>query len=62
MLLLHGETGPVPEDRAIGDYLRTLDLPVVPVVNKGDHVEVGDVIPRFLRGLAPGDQLEVHRL
>jgi GTP-binding protein len=43
LLLLDGETGPVPEDRAIGDYLRTLDLPVVPVVNKGDRggVELG---------------------
>ena len=37
VLLLDGETGPVPEDRAIGDYLRTLGLAVVPVVNKGDR-------------------------
>jgi GTP-binding protein len=43
VLLLDGESGPVPEDRTIGDYLRTLGVPVVPVVNKGDRggVELG---------------------
>jgi GTP-binding protein len=37
ILLLDGESGPIPEDREISDYLRGLGVPVVPVVNKGDR-------------------------
>ncbi len=37
ILLLDGEAGPIPEDREIADYLRSLGVPVVPVVNKGDR-------------------------
>lgn len=40
MLLLDGESGPVPEDQDIAGYLRTLGPPVVPVVNKGDRADV----------------------
>jgi GTP-binding protein len=40
LLLLDGESGPIPEDREIADYLRGLGVPVVPVVNKGDRKEV----------------------
>ena len=37
IFLLDGESGPIPEDREISDYLRGLGVPVVPVVNKGDR-------------------------
>ena len=37
ILILDGESGPIPEDREITDYLRGLGVPVVPVVNKGDR-------------------------
>jgi GTP-binding protein len=37
IFLLDGESGPIPEDREISDYLRELGVPVVPVVNKGDR-------------------------
>jgi GTP-binding protein len=37
LFLLDGDTGPIPEDREIAAYLRTLDVPVVPVVNKADR-------------------------
>ena len=37
LLLLDGEAGPIPEDREIAEYLRTLGVPVVPVVNKADR-------------------------
>ena len=40
ILLLDGESGPIPEDREISTYLRGLGVPVVPVVNKGDRKEV----------------------
>jgi GTP-binding protein len=40
LLLLDGELGPIPEDREIAEYLRALDVPVVPVVNKADRKEV----------------------
>ncbi len=43
LLLLDGAAGPVPQDQEIADYLRTLGVTVVPVVNKGDRggVELG---------------------
>ena len=37
IFLLDGESGPIPEDREISDYLRGLGVPVVPVVNRGDR-------------------------
>ncbi len=37
IFLLDGESGPMPEDHEISDYLRGLGVPVVPVVNKGDR-------------------------
>jgi GTP-binding protein len=37
MLLLDGETGITPEDLDIATYLRSLDLQVVPTINKGDR-------------------------
>ncbi len=37
IFLLDGAAGPIPEDREIADYLRGLQVPVVPVVNKGDR-------------------------
>jgi len=37
LLLLDGETGPMPEDLEIAAYLRTLGPPVIPIVNKGDR-------------------------
>ncbi len=43
LFLLDGEAGPIPEDREIAEYLRTLNVPVVAVVNKADRkgVELG---------------------
>ena len=58
ILLLDGETGPVPEDRAIGDYLRALGLPVVPVVNKGDRGGVELAAQEFF-GLGLGEPVVV---
>jgi GTP-binding protein len=58
ILLLDGETGPVPEDRAIGDYLRTLDLAVIPVVNKGDRGGV-DLAAQEFFGLGLGEPVVV---
>ncbi len=40
LFLLDGEAGPIPEDHEIADYLRTLGVPVVPVVNKADRAGV----------------------
>jgi len=40
IFLLDGESGPIPEDQEIGEYLRGLGVPVVPVVNKGDRKAV----------------------
>ena len=40
IFLLDGEAGPIPEDQEIGEYLRGLGVPVVPVVNKGDRKAV----------------------
>jgi GTP-binding protein len=54
LLLLDGDAGPVPEDREITDYLRTLDVPVVPIVNKGDRGGVELAAQEFYR-LGLGD-------
>jgi GTP-binding protein len=40
LFLADGEAGPIPEDRDIAGYLRTLDTPVVLAVNKGDRRDV----------------------
>jgi GTP-binding protein len=40
LFLADGEAGPIPEDREIAGYLRTLDTPVVLAVNKGDRRSV----------------------
>jgi GTP-binding protein len=37
LFVLDGDTGPIPEDREIGEFLRTLGTPMVVVVNKGDR-------------------------
>ncbi len=37
LFLLDGVAGPIPDDRDIADYLRTLGVPVIPVVNKVDR-------------------------
>jgi GTP-binding protein len=49
ILLLDGELGPIPEDRDIAAYLRALDVPVVPVVNKADRKHVGLQAHEFFR-------------
>jgi len=40
ILLLDGDVGPIPEDREIAEYLRGLDVHVVPTVNKADRRDV----------------------
>ena len=37
LFLLDGEAGPIPEDREISGFLRTLGVPVVVVANKADR-------------------------
>ena len=37
LFLLDGVSGPIPEDQEIADYLRTLGVAVIPVVNKADR-------------------------
>ena len=49
LLLLDGEIGPIPEDREIAEYLRALDVPVVPVVNKADRKGVDLQAQEFFR-------------
>ncbi|HSL19112.1 MAG TPA: ribosome biogenesis GTPase Der [Methylomirabilota bacterium] len=49
VLLLDGDSGPIPEDREIAAYLRTLDVPVVPVVNKADRKSVELQAHEFFR-------------
>jgi len=49
LLLLDGQLGPIPEDREIAEYLRTLDIPVVPVVNKADRKGVDLGAHEFFR-------------
>ncbi len=40
IFLLDGATGPVPEDQELAKMLRSREVPVVPVVNKGDRLGV----------------------
>ena len=49
LLLLDGESGLIPQDREIAEYLRTLDVPVVPVVNKADRKGVDLQAQEFFR-------------
>jgi len=49
LLLLDGEIGPIPEDLEIAEYLRALDVPVVPVVNKADRKGVDLQAHEFFR-------------
>jgi len=49
LLLLDGGSGPIPEDREIAGFLRTLDVPVVPVVNKADRKGVELQAHEFFR-------------
>ncbi len=49
VLLLDGATGPVPEDQEIAQYLRALEVPVVPVVNKADRADVNLQSHEFFR-------------
>jgi GTP-binding protein len=49
MFLLDGETGPIPEDVEIAKILRSLDPPVVAVVNKADRKEVALQAHEFFR-------------
>ncbi len=58
IFLLDGESGPIPEDREISDYLRELGVPVVPVVNKGDRKGVDLQAHEFHR-LGLGDPVVV---
>ena len=58
IFLLDGESGPIPEDREISDYLRGLGVPVVPVVNKGDRKGVDLQAHEFHR-LGLGDPVVV---
>ncbi len=47
LLLLDGASGPLPEDGEIAGYLRTIGVPVVPVVNKADRADVELAAPEF---------------
>ena len=58
IFLLDGESGPIPEDREISDYLRELGVPVVPVVNKGDRKGVDLQAHEFHR-LGLGDPVVI---
>ena len=58
LLLLDGEIGPIPEDREIAEYLRALDVPVVPVVNKADRKGVDLQAHEFFR-LGLGEPIAV---
>jgi GTP-binding protein len=49
ILLLDGDAGPIPQDREIADYLRSLAVPVVPVVNKADRRDVDLQAHEFFR-------------
>jgi GTP-binding protein len=54
VFILDGVAGPIPEDREIADYLRTLGVPVIPVVNKADRAGVELAAGEFHR-LGLGD-------
>jgi len=58
LLLLDGESGLIPEDREIAEYLRSLDVPVVPVVNKADRKGVDLQAQEFFR-LGLGEPIAV---
>ncbi len=58
LLLLDGELGLIPEDRDIAEYLRTLGVPVVPVVNKADRKGVDLQAHEFYR-LGLGEPIAV---
>jgi len=58
LLLLDGEAGPIPEDREIAGYLRTLNIPIVPVVNKSDRKGVELQAQEFYR-LGLGEPIAV---
>lgn len=58
LLLLDGESGLIPEDREIAEYLRSLDVPVVPVVNKSDRKGVDLQAQEFFR-LGLGEPIPV---
>ena len=49
IFILDGQSGPIPEDREIADYLRTLGVPVTPVVNKADRAGVALAAHEFHR-------------
>jgi len=58
LLLLDGELGLIPEDRDIAEYLRTLGIPVIPVVNKADRKGVDLQAHEFYR-LGLGEPIAV---
>jgi GTPase len=58
LLLLDGESGLIPEDREIAGYLRSLNVPVVPVVNKSDRKGVDLQAQEFFR-LGLGEPIPV---
>jgi len=58
LFLLDGELGLIPEDRDIAEYLRTLGIPVVPVVNKADRKGV-DLQAHEFYGLGLGEPIAV---
>ena len=49
ILILDGDSGPIPEDKEISEYLRNLGVPVVPVVNKADRKGVDLQAHEFYR-------------
>jgi GTP-binding protein len=58
IMLLDGESGPIPEDREIAAYLRTLGVAVVPVVNKADRSGV-DLGAAEFHALGLGDPVVI---
>ena len=58
LFLLDGVSGLIPEDREIAEYLRSLDVPVVPVVNKADRKGVDLQAQEFFR-LGLGEPIAV---
>jgi GTP-binding protein len=58
LLLLDGDSGLIPEDREIAEYLRSLGVPVVPVVNKADRKGVDLQAQEFFR-LGLGEPIAV---
>jgi GTP-binding protein len=58
LLLLDGDSGLIPEDREIAVYLRSLGVPVIPVVNKADRKGVDLQAQEFYR-LGLGEPIAV---